>query len=142
MNIIRWNPFRELAEMEGRLNRFAGSEADPLTFGDWAPAVDIKETETAYVVAADLPDVNKEEVKVSFSEGVLALEGERKLEREEKGDTFHRIERGYGRFVRRFALPAEVDANGVTAEFKNGVLNVRVPKAVNAKPRAIEVKVA
>lgn len=142
MNIIRWNPFRELAEMEGRLNRFAAPEASPLTFGDWAPAVDVRETETAYVVTADLPDVRKEEVKVTFHEGVLSLEGERKLEREEKGDTFHRVERGYGTFVRRFALPAEVDANGVTAEFKNGVLNVRVPKTVNVKPKAIEVKVA
>jgi HSP20 family protein len=89
MNVIRWNPFRELAEMEGRMNRFArGAEGEALTFGDWAPACDIKEIETEYVVTADLPDVKKEEVKVSFHEGVLAIEGERKLEKEEKGDPF------------------------------------------------------
>jgi HSP20 family protein len=143
MNVIRWNPFRELAEMEGRINRFArGTEGEALTFGDWAPACDIKETETEYVVTADLPDVKKEEVKVNFHEGVLAIEGERKLEKEEKGETFHRIERGYGKFVRRFLLPTEVEMNRITAEFKNGVLNVHVPKTVNVRPRAIEVKVA
>jgi HSP20 family protein len=143
MNVIRWNPFRELAEMEGRLNRFArGTEAETLAFGDWAPAVDIKETETEYVVTADLPEVKKEEVKVTFYEGMLTIEGERKLEKEEKGETFHRIERGYGKFVRRFLLATEVEINRITAEFKNGVLNVRVPKTVNVRPKAIEVKVA
>jgi Hsp20/alpha crystallin family protein len=80
MNIIRWNPFRESAEMEGRLNRFArGAEAETLVFGDWVPAVDIRETETEFVVTADLPEVKKEEVKVTFYEGVLTIEGERKV---------------------------------------------------------------
>jgi HSP20 family protein len=143
MNVIRWNPFRELAEMEGRLNRFVrGTEAETPAFGDWAPAVDIKETETEYVVTADLPEVKKEEVKVTFYEGMLTIEGERKLEKEEKGEKFHRIERGYGTFVRRFGLPTEIEPNRVTAEFKNGVLNVHVPKAENVKPKAIDVKVA
>ena len=84
----------------------------------------------------------KEDVKVSFDEGVLMLEGERKLKREEKTERFHRIERGYGKFVRRFALPNEMDPNHVTAEFKGGVLTVRLPKSAHAKPRAVEVKVA
>jgi HSP20 family protein len=143
MNIIRWNPFRELAEMEGRLNRFArGAEAEALAFGDWAPAMDVKETETEFIVTADLPDVRKEEVKVNFYEGVLTIEGERKLEKEERGEKFHRIERGYGKFVRRFGLTTEVDVARVTAEFKGGVLTICVPKAANVKPKAIEVKVA
>jgi HSP20 family protein len=143
MNIVRWNPFRELAEMEGRLNRFTrGAEAETFPFGDWVPAMDVKETETEYVVTADLPDVRKEEVKVNFYEGVLTIEGERKLAKEEKGETFHRIERGYGKFVRRFGLPTEVEVARVTAEFKNGVLTIHVPKAENIKPKAIEVKVA
>ena len=81
-------------------------------------------------------------MKVNFYEGVLTIEGERKLEKEEKGETFHRIERGYGKFVRRFGLPTEVEVVRVTAEFKNGVLTIHVPKAENVKPKAIEVKVA
>ena len=142
MNVIRWNPFRELAEMEGRLNRLRGPGMEAGMFGDWAPAVDVRETETEYVVTADLPDVKKEELKVTLHEGVLTIEGERKFEEEGKGDTFHRIERGYGKFVRRFGLATEVEAARVTAEFKDGVLNVRVPKAEAAKLKPIEVKVA
>ena len=143
MSIIKWNPFREFDEFEEKFNRLIRpSETDALTFGEWTPAVDIKETEREYVVMADLPNVKKEEVKVSFHEGVLMLEGERKLEREEKTERFHKIERGYGKFVRRFVLPNEVDPDHVTAEFKDGLLTVRVPKSANAKPKTIEVKVA
>jgi HSP20 family protein len=143
MNIIRWNPFRELAEMEGRLNRWARTaDPDPFSFGDWAPAVDVKETETEFLVTADLPAVKKEEVKVTFEDGVLTLEGERRFERDENVDKFHRIERGYGRFVRRFGLPTDVEAERVAAEFKNGVMTIHVPKVVTAKPKPIEVKVA
>jgi len=143
MGIIKWAPFAGFDDFEEKLHRLVRtSETEGLTFGEWMPAVDIKEAEKEYVVTADLPDVKKEEVKVSFNEGVLTLEGERKLEKEEKTERFHRIERGYGKFVRRFALPNEVDADHVTAEFKDGLLTVRVPKSANAKPRTIEVKVA
>jgi HSP20 family protein len=143
MNIIKWNRFPGFDDFEEKLNRLVRtSETDALTFGEWMPAVDIKETEREYVVMADLPNVKKEEVKVSFHEGVLTLEGERKLEREENTERFHRIERGYGKFVRRFVLPNEVDPNHVTAEFKDGSLTVRVPKSAKAKPKTIEVKVA
>jgi HSP20 family protein len=143
MNIMKWNRFTGFDDFEEKLNRLVRtSETDPLTFGEWTPAVDIKETERGYVVTADLPNVKKEEVRVSFHEGVLTLEGERKLEREENTERFHRIERGYGKFVRRFVLPNEVDPNHVTAEFKDGSLTVLVPKSANAKPKTIEVKVA
>ena len=143
MNIMKWNRFTGFDDFEEKLNRLARtSETDAMTFGEWTPAVDIKETEREYVVTADLPNVKKEEVKVSFHEGVLTLEGERKLEREENTERFHRIERGYGKFVRRFVLPNEVDPNHVTAAFKDGSLTVLVPKSANAKPKTIEVKVA
>lgn len=143
MNLIKWNPFPGFEELEERLNRLVRSpEMNLVNFGGWTPAVDIKETETEYLVTADLPEVKKEEVKVIFHDGVLTIEGERKLEREKKTERFHNIERGYGKFVRRFALPTEVDPTEVTAEFKEGVLNVRLPKSVNARPRAIEVRVA
>jgi HSP20 family protein len=147
MNIVRWDPFRELEGIQARLNRmfgdrpFRGIEGEELSFAEWAPAVDVQETEKEYVVKADLPEVKKEDVKVEFEGGVLTVEGERRQEKEEKGKTFHKIERGYGKFVRRFALPTEVDGPNVSAEFKEGVLNVHLPKAPNGKPKAIAVKV-
>jgi HSP20 family protein len=147
MNIVRWDPFRELEGVQARLNRMFGER--PLrgidgdaSFAEWAPAVDIQETDTEYVIKADLPEVKKEEVKVEFADGVLTVEGERRLEKEEKGKKFHKIEREYGKFVRRFALPTEVDAGRLSAEFKEGVLNVHLPKSADAKPRAVTVKVA
>jgi len=148
MNIVRWDPFRELEGIQARLNRMFGDrpsrgiEGEELSFAEWAPAVDIQETEKEYVIKADLPEVKKEDVKVEFEDGVLTVEGERRQEKEEKGKTFHKIERGYGKFVRRFALPTEVDGTNVSAEFKDGVLNVHLPKSPNGKPKAIAVKVA
>jgi HSP20 family protein len=147
MNIVRWDPFRELEGIQARLNRMfgdrlsSGIEGGELSFAEWAPAVDIQETEKEYVIKADLPEVKKEDVKVEFEGGVLTVEGERRQEKEEKGKTFHKIERGYGKFVRRFSLPTEVDGTKVSAEFKEGVLNVHLPKAPNGKPKAIAVKV-
>jgi HSP20 family protein len=148
MNIVRWDPLRELEDMSMRLRRFLNQpglrrvDDDGSFFADWAPAVDVQETDKEYIVKADLPDVKKDDVKVGIEDGVLTLEGERKQEKEEKGKKFHRVERVYGKFVRRLALPMEVDAQKVAAEFKDGVLNVRMPKAEAAKPRAIDVKVA
>lgn len=146
MNLVKWDPFRELESMQARLNQLFGDRPLPMPngdlLGDWAPAVDIQETEKEYVVKADLPEVRKEDVKVELENGVLSVEGERKQEKEEKGKKFHKIERSYGHFVRRFALPVEVDAPKVFADFKDGVLNVHLPKSVTAKPQAIDIKVA
>ena len=103
--------------------------------------VDIEETEAEFVVKADLPEVKKEEIKVHVQEGVLTVEGERRQEKEEQGKRFHKIEREYGRFVRRFALPSEVDGDKVRAEFKDGVLRVSLPKAPAARPKQIDVTV-
>jgi HSP20 family protein len=148
MNIVKWSPFRELEDMQTRLNRFFNeglprrAEGDGLFFADWAPPVDIEETDQEYLIKAELPDVKKEEVKVEVLEGVLTIEGERKREKEEKGKRVHKVERTYGKFVRQFALPAEVASDKVEAEFKDGMLNVHLPKTAEAKPKAIEVKVA
>jgi HSP20 family protein len=148
MNIVRWDPFRELEGIQTRLNRvfgdrpFRGFEGDEVSFAEWAPAVDIQETDKEFIVKADLPEVKKEDVKVEFEDGVLTVEGERKIEKEEKDKKFHKIERGYGKFVRRFALPTDVDGTRVSAEYKEGVLNVHLPKSSNGKPKAISVKVA
>jgi HSP20 family protein len=148
MNLVRFDPFRELEEMTTRLNRFLDAPAarrateEDGVFADWAPAIDVQETDKEYLLKADLPEVKKEDVKVDVKNGVLTIEGERKQEKEEKGKTFHRIERSYGKFVRRITVPTEVDETKIAAEFKDGVLNVHLPKTATAKPRSIDIRVA
>lgn len=152
MSITRWDPFRELEDMSDRLNRVfsrsslartgAESSRDALTVFDWAPSVDIVETNEEFLIKAELPEVKREDVKVSVDGGVLRIEGERKQEKEEKGKKYHRTERSYGSFLRTFSLPDNIDEGKIRADFKDGVLNVRLQKAEKAKPKAIEVKVA
>jgi HSP20 family protein len=147
MKMIPWDPFRELDSLSQRLGQYLAQPAgkspgSDAVFADWAPAVDIVETDGAYLMKADLPDVKKEDVKVAIADGVLSLEGERRLDKEEKGKTFHRVERMYGKFVRRLAVPTDVDQQKVAAEFKDGVLNVHLPKSASAKPKTVDVKVA
>jgi HSP20 family protein len=148
MNLVRFDPFRDLETISTRLNRlFDRSEfVEPgrqgATFGDWAPAVDVEETEKEYLLKADLPAIKREDVKIGIEDGVLTVEGERKQEKEEKGKKFHRVERSYGKFVRRMALPTDVDQGKVTATFKDGVLQVQLPKSETAKPRSVDVKIA
>jgi HSP20 family protein len=147
MNIVKWTPFRELEDIQARLNRYFGDiparrfETEPF-FTDWRPAVDVQETEKEYLIRAELPEVKKEDVKIEMVDGVLNIEGERKQEKEEKGRRFHKVERSYGKFVRQFMLPAGVDPMKVQAEFKEGMLNVHLPKTEEAKPKTVEVKVA
>ena len=147
MNLVRWDPFRELEGIQSRLNHLFGGGDTPARdddrfFGNWTPPVDIQETEKEYIVKADLLDVKKEDVKVELDGDMLTVEGERKQEKEEKTKRFHRTERAYGKFVRRFSLPTHVDSNNVKADFKDGVLNVHLPKTEAAKPKAIDVKVS
>ena len=153
MQITRWDPFREMDDFSERLSRAltAGFLAPPrakgmteeeLVLTDWAPLVDVEETEKEYLIKAELPEVRKEDVKVTIEDGVLSIEGERKHEKEEKSRKVHRIERSFGKFVRRFTVPPEAENAKVTAEFKDGVLHVHVPKTAVAKPKAIEIKVA
>ncbi|MDX6767393.1 MAG: Hsp20/alpha crystallin family protein [Candidatus Methylacidiphilales bacterium] len=148
--ITRWDPVRELDEFQNRLATLFGRSTVPatndnpsewLTRAEWAPLVDIVEDEKEYLIKAELPEVQKADVRVTLERGVLTLAGERKSEKEEKGKKFHRIERSYGSFVRSFSLPDDANPNGVTAEFKDGVLHVRVQKAEEAKPRQIDVKI-
>ena len=146
--IMRWDPFRELEDMSDRLNRMFARPAvrtngkETLTVADWVPTVDISETDGEYLIKAELPEVKKEDVKVTLEDGVLTIQGQRRQEKEEKTTKYHRIERSYGTFVRSFSLPDQVNESGVKAEFKDGVLNLHIPKSEKAKPRAIEVKVA
>lgn len=147
-SIVPWNPFREfnavprplLSLLDGarRMPGRPAGEAAP----EWAPAVDITEDERGYTFKAELPEVRKEDVQVTLEDGVLTLAGERKFEQEEKGATYHRIERAYGAFARSFTLPDDIDAAKVSATHKDGVLTVTVGKAETAKPRKVQVKVA
>ena len=147
--LTRWNPFNELDELQDRLSTFFGrapvrrhnGEQESLTVAEWAPLVDITEDDKEYLIKAELPEVKKDDVKVTVENGVLSITGERKFEKEEKGRKYHRVERAYGNFVRSFTLPDDADANKVNAEFRDGVLKVHVAKSEAAKPKQIEVKV-
>lgn len=147
MHMTRWNPMQDLEEMSTRLNRFFGPTARWTgtdakdAFADWAPAIDVEETDAEYLVKADLPAMKKEDVKVSVEDGVLAIEGERRQETEQKGKKFHRIERSFGTFVRRMALPTDVDQQKFVADFKDGVLSVHLPKTPTAASRKMEVRI-
>jgi HSP20 family protein len=156
MKMVRWDPFRSdlqldplrtLEDVADRLNRvfdrppWAGLGREGLAMADWAPAVDIQETDKEYLIKAELPEISKEDVKVSIRDGVLTIEGERKQEKEEKSKRFHRVERSYGRFLRSFTLPSDADEKGVRADCKDGVLTIHVARSVAARPKAIEVKV-
>ena len=146
-NMMRWSPFRELEDIQSRLNRMlagGGGERgeDAFLFADWTPAVDIQETNKEYAVKVDLPEVKKEDIKVELVDDGVTIQGTRKQEREEKGKKFHRVERQYGQFVRRFMIPGGVDPSKVQARFKDGVLKVTIPKSAAARPKSVDVKVS
>jgi HSP20 family protein len=148
MNLTRWDPFHELEMMSDRLNRVFGrpqSRTDGgrelMTVSDWTPTADISETDREYLIKMELPEVRKEDVKVTVEDGVLTIQGERRQEREEKGKKFHRVERSYGVFMRSFRVPDHVDEVKVGAEFKDGMLILHLPKTEKSKAKAIEVKV-
>jgi HSP20 family protein len=149
MSIVRWDPFRELEDMSNRLNRVFGRfpltremDKDTMVAFDWAPSVDISESSEEFVIKAEIPGVNKDDVKVSIDDGVVSIQGERKQEKEEKDKKFHRVERSYGSFLRTFSLPSNIDDAKVQAQFKDGLLTVRLPKSASAKPKTVEVKVS
>lgn len=148
MNRAGWNPFRELEEMSDRLNRVVArvprgsNDNEAMTMADWIPSVDISETTAEYVIEAEIPEVKKEDVRVTLENGVLTVRGMRRQEPEEKGRKYHRVERSYGSFVRSFSLPDEVNDAQVQAVFKDGILTLHLPKSEKAKPKALEVKVA
>lgn len=151
MNLVRWEPFRELEEISNRLNRMfdrpllghtpdeAGKQS--MVGFDWSPSVDVCETPAEYQIRAELPDIAKEDVKVVIDAGMVRIQGERKQEKEDTTKKWHRVERSYGSFLRTFSLPVDVDDSKVVAEFKDGLLTLHLPKTPETKSRAIEVKV-
>ncbi len=148
--LTRWNPMKEMEQMQNRLASFwnldpfrpVGGKEETLTVAEWSPRVDIVEDGKEIVLKAELPEMKKEDVKVTVDQGVLTISGERKLEKEEKDKKYHRIESEYGSFVRSFTLPAAITSDKVSADFKDGVLKVHLPKDTKTGAKAVEIKVA
>jgi HSP20 family protein len=147
MTIVRWNSSRDVAALQERMSRmlegFYVRPQEDLTNGAWVPAVDIySSSEHELVLKAELPDMKEDEFEVTVEDHTLTLRGEKKLDTEVSEEHFHRIERSYGTFARTFALPPTVDAGKVNAEYKAGVLTVRLPLREEAKPKQIKIAVA
>lgn len=144
MTLVKREPMREIEDIFDRYTRAMGwpltQGQEMVTKGDWAPRVDISETEKELLIQAEIPDVRKEDVKVMVEDGILEIRGERKAHREEKDRTFHRVERFYGSFYRSFALPDNVDETKIKATFKEGMLDLTIPKVAQPKRKGIEVK--
>ena len=145
MAMIKWEPLREIEDIFDRYSRAMGfpiARSSELTAnGEWCPRVDISENDASFQVRAEIPGVNKKDVKVTLENGVLTLEGERHQEKEEKGLRFHRMERAYGNFIRSFTLPSDVDQEHLKAHFHDGLLEVEIPKTGEARARCIQVPV-
>ena len=147
MTMVRWELLRDVAEQQERMSRmfesFDGRPQEDLAHGSWVPAVDIYSNgQHELVLKAELPDMKEEEIDLTVEENRLTLRGERTLDTEVNHEQFHRIERSYGAFARTFTLPPTVDADKVSAEYKAGVLTVRLPLREEAKPKQIKVQIA
>ena len=144
MTLVRWSdPFHEFAQLQNRINRVFTDDEGLMTAGTWVPPVDIYQNgDHEIVLKAELPDMTREDIDITVDNGTLTLQGEKKFSNEVKEESFHRIERHYGTFSRSFSLPQTVDTGKVGAEYKNGVLTVRLPLREEAKPRQIKVDVA
>ena len=145
MTLVRWDPWREIEDLFGRyniaMNRPLIGGHGAIAAGEWAPRVDIAETEQEFVIKAEIPEVNKEDITVTVDNGVLSIRGEKKREKEGEGKKYHRIERCFGSFSRSFTLPGNVDETKIKASFKDGTLNLHIPKIEEAKPKVIKIKV-
>ena len=148
--VIPWNPLREMDEAQNRFNpfflagfpnRMGSGEIPSLAVADWSPEVDISQDDHEYLLKADLPEMKKDDVRVTVEDGVLSVSGERKSVKEDQKKKFHRIERSFGTFRRSFTLPEDADSTKATAEFRDGVLKVHLPTTPIARSKAIEVKV-
>jgi HSP20 family protein len=149
MAIVRWEPFREFTTLQNEMNRLFNTVFDAPAPGNggstmrrWMPAMDLVETEDHFVLRADLPGMKEEDVKIEFEDGTLTVSGERKAEHESKNEGYYRVERAFGSFARSLTLPQGIDPEAVTASFNNGVLEVRIPKPEQRKPRRIEIGAA
>ena len=152
MTLVKWNPARELLNVEREFNKLFNTFNSRFGFDDssmnedlenavWSPLTDISENKDQYILKMDLPGVSKENLKLNFHDGELIISGERKQEKEDKDSKYHRIERTYGKYYRSFTLPQTIQADKINAEFKDGQLTITVQKSEEAKPKELEIKV-
>ena len=148
MALIRWDPFREMSSLQERMNRLMSDFRTRSPFGEeemaqgaWIPAVDIYETKESIVLNVELPGVTKEDIALEVKDSTLTIKGEKKFEENVKEENFHRMERSYGSFTRAFTLPSTVQQDKVKAKFRDGILEIMLPKAEEAKPKQIKVDV-
>jgi HSP20 family protein len=144
MTIVRWEPLRELGSLQNEMNRLFNTVFDTpqpggSTLRRWMPAMDLVETDENFVLRADLPGLSEDDIKIEFDDGTLTVSGERKAEHESKGEGYYRVERAFGSFSRSLTLPQGTDPEAVNASFDRGVLEVRIPKPEQRKPRRIEI---
>ncbi|MBI4228522.1 MAG: Hsp20/alpha crystallin family protein [Deltaproteobacteria bacterium] len=143
-----WDPWRDFGSLQGRINKMFDDTMRSVTPGDeelatgaWSPAVDIHETDDTYVVSADLPGLNKEDIHIDVEDNTITIKGEKKFEEKVPRDKYIRVERTYGTFVRSFSLPQNVDSKKIKATFKDGILDLTLPKKEEAKPKKIAIDV-
>ncbi len=148
MAMVRWDPFRDLAEVQERVTRALGDfygargQDDVMRRGPWVPPVDIYEGQNhEMVIKAELPDIRREDIDIRVEDNTLTITGEKRIDETVKQDQFHRVERMYGTFTRSFTLPATIDTEKVNADYKNGVLTIKLPMREEAKPKQIQVQV-
>lgn len=146
MTIVRWEPLRELGSLQNEMNRLFNTVFETPVPGNggstmrrWVPSMDLVETDEHFVLRADLPGMSEEDIKIEFEDGTLTVSGERKAEHESKSEGYYRVERAFGSFSRSLSLPQGIDPEAVTASFDRGVLEVRIPKPEERKPRRIEI---
>ena len=145
MNLVRWNPWREMTALHNRFNRllddpFFHTDRDSAEdMGTWYPVVDMFENDDSFVIKAELPGMGKDDIVVDVKDRVLTLKGERNYDSEVKEENYYRRERSYGKFQRTFSLPADVDADKIKAEFKDGQLKIEVPKPAEQKPKQFTI---
>ena len=146
MTLVTWSPFREFEDLFNRYNRMprrdvttGGNEDNAM---DWRPVANISETDKEYLIKAELPEVSRDDIEVKANEGVITIRGERRMEKTSDDEKQHRVESFYGSFSRSFSLPADVAEAAITAESKDGVLKVHLPKIAVVEPKAIDIKVA
>jgi HSP20 family protein len=145
MTIVRWEPLREFGTLQNEMNRLFNTVFDSPAPGNggtlrrWLPPMDLVETEDHFVLRADLPGMTEDDINIEFEDGTLTVSGERKAEHETKNEGYYRVERAFGSFSRSLTLPKGIDAEAVTANFDRGVLEIRVPKPEERKPRRIEI---
>lgn len=144
MTLVRWSPLREMMAMHEQMNRLmnetSGRTSDEFDYGTWLPAVDLKEEEGRYTLEVELPGISREDIEIHLENGILTIRGERRFQKDAQKENYHRIERAYGKFSRTFSLPTRVNADGIAATYRDGILEVVVPKAEESKPKKITIQ--